>query len=192
MQNTLSDSRTFTREQYHQLVKTGELREDNRVELVEGEILTMSPIGPLHLAVVNRLTRLFVLLGNQRFICSVQNPVALGVRSEPLPDIALLRIQADDYRSRTPAADDLLLLIEVMVTSHEHDLHTKLPLYARSGVAEVWLIDVPGRVLHLCRNPQASGQYAEVTRITTNDPVHPLFDDSLTLSLTDLLGDEHA
>jgi len=193
MLDTLLTSRTFTREQYHELLATGELREDDRVELIEGEILEMSPIGPQHAAVIKRLIRLFQQVTNKdRSVLSVQDPIVLGAHTELQPDLCVLEFQADLYQHQHPTANDILLLIEVMVTSHEYDWHTKLPLYARHGIQEVWLVDVPGRVLNVCRKPQSNGQYAELNRIVTNDAVSPLFADSLALSLTDLLGNDHA
>lgn len=149
--------RRFTVKQYHQMVEAGVLKEDERVELIRGEIVEMSPIGRRHAAGVNRLNALF----NQRLaevvIVGVQNPVELDDNSEPQPDFALLRRRADFYEAGHPQPKDILLLVEVADTTVEADREVKIPLYADSGVSEVWLVDVNAQSLEVYRQPSENG-----------------------------------
>ena len=105
--------RLFNTEEYHRMAAAGILCEDDRVELLQGEIVEMSPIGSRHVACVNRLTQRFSTLLGKRAIVSVQNPVLLGEFSEPEPDLALLRWRDDFYGEALPRAEDVLLLVEV-------------------------------------------------------------------------------
>jgi Uma2 family endonuclease len=129
--------RRFTLEEYHRLGETGILHEDERVELVEGEIVEMSPIGRPHASIVARLTMLLARHFGERAIVWVQNPLALPrQRSEFQPDLALLKFRPDFYRSAGVEPDDALLVVEVMESSVVYDRRVKLPIYARSGVPE--------------------------------------------------------
>ena len=134
--------RTFTAEEYHRMVTAGILAEDDRVELIEGEIVRMSPIGSPHAACVDRLNALFTRRLARRATVRVQSPIALDGRSEPQPDVTVLRPREDYYAPQHPGPADILLVIEVVDTSGEYDRGTKLPLYARAGIREVWIVDV--------------------------------------------------
>jgi Uma2 family endonuclease len=136
--------RLFTVAEYHKMAEAGILSEDDRVELLEGEIVAMSPIGSRHAGLVNRLNRLFSQRAGDQVVVSVQNPVRLGGYSEPQPDLALLRPRADFYTSSHPGPEDVLLAVEVAETSAAVDREVKVPLYARFGVPEVWLVDLAG------------------------------------------------
>ncbi|MFN3160155.1 MAG: Uma2 family endonuclease [Rubinisphaera brasiliensis] len=188
MDNTLVKSKPVTRKQYHRLVETGELREDDRVELIEGEIVPMSPIGSAHVAVMNRLMQQFRRLPAEQFFIACQSPIALGDESEPEPDFSILQPKSDFYESGLPTAEDVLLLIEVMVSSHNRDLNTKRELYAKHGLAEVWFVDVPGRLVHVCREPRAEGHYNSTEVNSGQAKLQPLFAPSLQLELAELLG----
>src|SRR5262249_34195079 len=133
--------RRFTREQYHRMAEAGILTSTDRVELIRGEIIQMSPLGRRHIAFVHNLTRLLVRRLGDRAIVSVQNPVALAEDTEPQPDLAVCRDRAVPYKEREPHADDVVLLIEVADTSLQYDRSTKLRLYAAAGVPEYWLVD---------------------------------------------------
>src|SRR5207253_307637 len=128
------------------------LAPDERVELIDGELIEMAPIGPRHMHVVNRLNRALVAAVGADAIVSVQNPVALSERSEAQPDLALLRPQSDS-ETRLPTQDDVLLLIEVADTTLQYDRTTKLGLYARFGVREVWIVNLIDRILEIHREP---------------------------------------
>jgi Uma2 family endonuclease len=133
-------------EDYHRMGEAGILHEEDRVELIEGEIIDMGPIGSLHAGTVAELTRALVLAVGAEAMVWTQNPLRLGGRSEPEPDIALLRPQS--YRSSLPRAEDVLLIVEVAEASLRYDREIKVPLYARHGVPEVWLVDLAHRVVH--------------------------------------------
>ncbi|WP_145267692.1 Uma2 family endonuclease [Tautonia plasticadhaerens] len=132
----------FTVSDYYRMAEAGILDEDSRVELIDGDLIAMCPIGPRHSAEVNRLTALLSARLAGRAIVSVQNPIRLDDHSEPEPDLMLVRPREDYYASAHPGPADALLLIEVMDSSAAYDRGTKLGLYARFGVAEVWLIDL--------------------------------------------------
>jgi Uma2 family endonuclease len=147
----------FTTADYHRMGDAGILGEDDRVELIEGEIFTMSPIGGPHYADVIRLNELFVELFGRRARVAVQSSVILGDRSEPQPDLLVLRPAADYYRSGPPRAADVFLLVEVSDSSLAFDRKIKIPLYARYAISEVWLVDVAGESITVYRDPMPSG-----------------------------------
>ena len=149
--------------EYFRMGEAGVLDPDARCELIEGEIIDMPPIGPLHASKTNRLTDLLTEAVRGKAIVSAQNPVVLGDLSAPQPDLTLLRYRDDYYAQAHPGPDDILLLVEVADTSLAHDRNTKLPLYARYQVPEVWIIDIPGRHLDVHREPDG-GRYTHQFR----------------------------
>jgi Uma2 family endonuclease len=158
--------RTFTTTEYHRMGDAGILTPTDRVELIEGEILRMSPIGRRHAGCVNRLTELFSRRLAGRVIVHVQNPVVLDQHSEPQPDVTLLRRRTDFYSDRHPKPEDVLLLVEVIDSSAGYDRALKLPLYARRGIAEVWLADLAHERIEVYRGPtlRAYRQRIDATR----------------------------
>ncbi len=152
--------RMFTADEYHRMAETGILGYDDRVELVDGAIVEMTPIGPRHMACVDRLN----LLLQRRFageaIVRVQGPVRLDPYSEPQPDLALLEHRADFYATAHPGPANVLLVIEVADSSVPFDRAVKLPLYARSGVAEVWLVDLVHDRIDVFTRPSPDGYRA--------------------------------
>ena len=162
--------RQFTTQDYHQMVVAGILSEDERVELIQGEIVKMSPIGIRHASCVNRLLKLFLLSLGDRTTVIVQNPVILSNLSEPQPDLALLKPRDDFYAAGHPQPQDILLLVEVADTTIESDFAErtlregtiKIPLYASSRISEVWLVDVNQQVVEIFREPTANSyQYTQ-------------------------------
>jgi Uma2 family endonuclease len=147
--------RRFTVHDYHRMGEAGILHEDDRVELIEGEIVEMTAIGTRHFSCVNGLTRLLVVSVGDEAIISVQNPVRLNEYTEPQPDLAVIRPR--DYRESLPEPDDVLLLIEVSDTTLPYDRGVKLPLYARAGIREVWIVDLPGETIERYTAPSANG-----------------------------------
>ena len=139
------------------MVETGILGHQDRVELIDGEIIDMSPIGVLHAAIVDVLVRHFGRRAGESVFVRCQNPLRLDNISEPEPDIAILRPRADFYMTAHPGAADVLLVIEVADTSLAYDLGTKVPLYARHGIPEVWVIDAATRQTRVFRRPVGSG-----------------------------------
>lgn len=179
--------RSFTVDEYHRMAEAGILGEDDRVELIDGQVVAMTPIGPGHGSCVNRLTALFAPLAGGRATLSVQNPLVLAKHQEPQPDCAVLRYRADGYRNRHPRAPDVLLVIEVAETSVESDRQTKIPLYARAGIPEAWLVSLPADAIESYRTPGAEG-YADIRTAKRGETLTPLRLPSITLRVDDILG----
>ncbi|WP_202219990.1 Uma2 family endonuclease [Okeania sp. KiyG1] len=156
--------RQFNVKEYNKMPEVGILKEDERVELIRGEILKMSPVGRHHAACVNRLTRLFSQRLGDRVLVSVQNPIELGDYSEPEPDIALLELKADFYESGHPQSQDLFLIVEVADSTIKFDREVKVPLYAENNVIEVWLVDINKEYLEVYRQP-IGGSYKQVQKL---------------------------
>lgn len=185
--NTALLKRLFTVSEYHRMAEAGILGECDRVELLEGEVVTMSPISPKHAAVVNRLNRLFFRRLPDRAIVSVQNPIGLGELSEPHPDLALLRPRDDFYAQDLPSPGDIRLLVEVAESSAQAERDFKLGLYARYGVPEVWLVDVDGQILEAFAQPQSPG-YAEVQHYDRGQTVTPTAFPDVAIAVEEVLG----
>lgn len=154
------EKRTFTVAEYERMGEAGILSENDRVELVEGEIINMSPIGERHAACVARLTRFLTLSLQDIALVWAQNPIRLSDYSEPQPDVALLRARDDFYGNSLPTPDDVLLLIEVSDSTLEYDRQIKLPLYARAGVPEVWIINLVEGVIETYSQPSGDSYLA--------------------------------
>src|SRR5215213_8380383 len=160
--------RRFTVHDYHRMGEAGILHEDDRVELIEGEIVEMAAIGTRHFSCVNGLTRLLVRSVDDEAIVSVQNPVRLNERTEPQPDFTVIRPR--DYRLSLPGPEDVLLLIEVSDTTLTYDRGVKLPLYARAGIREVWIVDLSGEVIE--RHTDPSGySYRHTERVPRGERI---------------------
>ncbi|HKB25386.1 MAG TPA: Uma2 family endonuclease [Methylomirabilota bacterium] len=180
--------RRFSVKEYHRLIEVGVLTKDDRVELLEGEIVEMTPIGERHAGTVNRLTHLFVSWFGARAVVHVQSPILLGPEvSVPQPDVALLAPRQDFYTTRRPEPDDVLLVIEVMDSSVQRDRRVKLPLYARAGIVEVWLLDLNTDRLEVYRRPTAGG-YAESRVLQRDEPISIQAFPDVWLTVADLLG----
>ncbi len=147
----------YTVDEYYRMGDSGILKQGDRVELIEGEIVDRVPVGSAHVGVVNRLNRLLVQALGDRAIVSVQNPVRLSAFSEPEPDIALLRPRDDFYSGAHPGPTNVLLIIEVSDSSLDYDRDVKLPLYARHEIPVVWLIDIQRKQLLDFRTPAREG-----------------------------------
>ena len=137
-----SPRRQWSTTDYHHMAEAGILGEDDRVELIIGEVVEMSPVGTRHPAIVARLTRALYRHATDEVIVWVQGPIQLDDYSEPQPDLALLHLR-DEYMFSHPTPIDVLLLVEVSDSSAHYDRTTKLPLYAQSNIPEVWLLSVP-------------------------------------------------
>jgi len=136
---------------------------DARLELIEGEIIEKAPIGSPHAGTVNTLLWLFSRAAGDSAVVSVQNPMIAGKRSVPQPDVTLLRLRADRYRRSHPTAADVLLVVEVADTTRAFDIGTKVPLYARCGIGEAWVVDLQERQVRVYRDPSASGYRTSFT-----------------------------
>jgi Uma2 family endonuclease len=173
--------------EYHRMGEAGILTRDDRVELIEGEVVAMAPIGSGHAGTINGLAELLFATMAGRAIVAVQNPVCLDRCSEPQPDFALLRRRPDRYRDSHPTPADVLLLIEVADGSLRFDRLVKLPLYARHAIPEVWIVDLVGGAVEVCRQTGPDG-YAEITRLTRGASVTVLALPGLTLTVDSILG----
>lgn len=152
----------ITVHEYYRMGELGLLAPDARVELIEGEIIDVPPLGSRHSSVVALLHELLVPAVRGAAIVLGRSPVRLSEYSEPQPDLALVRPRADRYRESHPAAPDALLVIEVSMTTWRYDGQIKLPLYARHGIPEVWIVDLSEGKLHFFRSPR-DGEYADTT-----------------------------
>ena len=179
--------RKFTVKQYHQMVEAEILTEDDRVELIKGEIIEMTPIGRRHAACVARLVQLLLIRLGQRAIIWPQNPIELDDTSEPQPDITLLQPRSDFYESGHPQPQDILLLIEVADTTVESDRQIKIPLYAENGILEVWLVDINEQCIEVYREPSPNG-YQNVQRLVRGQNLSILAFSEIITSVDEVLG----
>jgi len=178
--------RRFTVEEYHRMAEAGILHEDDRVELIEGEIVEMSPIGHHHIASVMALSRRLTLAVGDRAVMSPQNPVRLSRDTEPEPDVVLLRPPETRYWQQAPCVEDVLLLIEVADSSYRYDRDVKLPLYARAGIPEVWVVDVADGAVEVHRQPGLRG-YASAQRVERGGTIAPVAFPDATLAVAEVL-----
>lgn len=158
----------FTVAEYHQMGRAGIFGEDDRVELIDGEVFHMTPIGPLHADCVDSLARVLFERLRRRALVRVQNPIHAGPRSEPQPDLSLLKPRPGGYAKAHPRPQDVLLVIEVSDTTARTDREVKIPLYARAAIAEAWLVDLPAQVIEVYRGPHPHG-YAHLDLIRRGD-----------------------
>ncbi len=172
---------------YYRMAEAGILTDPHRVELIDGEIIDMPAIGSPHAAITNRLARLFSrALRDEVALVSVQSPLRLDAYNEPEPDLMLLRPRGDGYRASHPGASDVLLLVEVSESSLTYDRSTKLPLYARFGVPEVWIVDLIGTAVEVYREPN-EGAYGSRKRLTSG-PLAPALVPEATIDVVSLLA----
>jgi Uma2 family endonuclease len=159
--------RKLSADQFERMGQTGILGPEARVELIEGEMIEMPPIGSRHAAAVDFLSMHFARAVGEAALVRTQNPLRLSDDSEPQADLMLLRPRADRYRTGHPRPEDVLLLIEVADATPVFDRETKLPLYAKHGVPEVWILDLDARQLEVYREPSAGGYRRKLERRET-------------------------
>jgi Uma2 family endonuclease len=157
----------FTVKQYHQMVDDGILHQSDRLELVLGEIINMSPIGTRHASCVRRISNLLAAKLGGRALIDVQNPFELDQTSELQPDILLLELRPDFYETSHPRPEDIFLLIEVADTTVKYDREIKIPLYSKANLIEVWLVDVNQKAIEVYREPTPTG-YQDIQKFTQN------------------------
>jgi Uma2 family endonuclease len=173
--------------EYHRMAAAGILTEEDRVELIEGELIAMSPIGDRHAGTTLRLNRALFRAAGDRALVGVGHPIRLDRMSEPQPDFVLLAPRADDYTGGHPGPEDVLLAIEVSDSSLRFDRTIKLPLYGGHGIREYWIVDLVGRCVEVCRQPHPGG-YASVTRAAPGEDLEPEALPGLRLRVSDILG----
>ena len=177
----------FTVDEYYRMGETGILHEDDRVELIDGEIIQMSPIGNRHLGCVNWANDAFTAAFRGRAVVSVQNPLRLNNYTEPEPDVVLLKHRKDAYRAKRPEAEDALLVVEVADTTLAYDRDVKMPRYAAANVPEVWIENLEEQLLLVYRDPKGKS-YSTLLTLTLNDSVSVQAFPDVTFQVRDLLG----
>jgi Uma2 family endonuclease len=180
-------TRKFTVEQFHQMAENGILNNQERIELIQGDLITMSPIGYRHAFVTTYLSNWFVRQLGERSLVSTQNPIQLDEKSEPQPDLVLLKPTDNFYGDRLPRASDCLLLIEVADSSLIYDQTVKIPLYAQHHIPEVWLINLNQQQLECHTNP-VNNAYQQQEIFRPGQQITSLAFPDLTLSLTEIFG----
>ena len=183
---SLPQPRKFTVAEYYRMGDVGILKPDERVELIEGELIVMPPIGPGHAWDIALSIPLFSRLAGDRFILQIQNPVQLDDGSEPQPDIMLVRPRAEGYGASHPTPADVLLVIEVADSSLEYDRQVKAHLYGRSGVPETWVKNLPEDCIERFTEPGPDG-YAQHTVHRRGETLTPASLPDMKLAVSDLL-----
>jgi Uma2 family endonuclease len=178
--------RRFTVDEYYRMAEIGILSEDDRVELIEGEIIDMAPMGDRHANCLRRLDTLLNRRLRETALVSTQCPIHINDLTEPEPDIALLKMR-DDFYAEHPRAQDVLVAIEVSYPSTEYDRGVKLPLYARAGITEAWLVDLIEETIEVYTQP-VNGEYRRTERVKRGEPMASLAVPGLELAVNDVLG----
>jgi Uma2 family endonuclease len=184
---TYPSKKLFTVDEYYRMAEAGILKPNDRVELIRGEVIEMSPNGRKHAACVDRAAELFFVSMRGRAIVRVQGPDRLDQYNEPQPDISILKPKADYYRSGHPGPDDIYLVIEVSDTTLEYDREVKLAMYAISGIREFWMEDLQGDVL-LVHRDASDDHYKTCLVFKRGESVSPLAFPDVALRVDDLLG----
>ncbi|MEL6461780.1 MAG: Uma2 family endonuclease [Cyanobacteria bacterium J06621_15] len=179
--------RKFTVEQFHKMAESGILNEDDRVELIRGEIIEMAAIGTKHASCVRRLDKVLHRKLGDKVIISVQNPVGLDDTSEPQPDVVLLKPREDFYSSAHPQPKDIFLVIEVADSTIKYDREVKIPLYAEESVLEVWLVDINEECLEVYREP-VNSKYQTVEKFSRGESLIIQAFSDVSISLDEILG----
>lgn len=182
-----TERRRFTVDEYLHMWDAGVFDDEDRLELIEGEILVMPPVGPLHASSTAWLTQLIILAVGRDLIVWGQNPLRIGDWSLPLPDIALLRPEASRYATRHPRPEDVLLLVEVSDSTERKDRRVKAPLYARAGIPELWLVLLRRDHVEVHRDPGPDG-YREITVLRRSEVLTPLALPEVRIGVDEVLG----
>ena len=181
------DRRTFTIEEYRRMGEIGILSEDDRVELIEGEIVKMSPIGKRHAAAVEAVDEVARERLGRSVNVRVQNPIQLDDHSEPQPDISILKRRDDYYKHAHPKPEDVLLLVEVSDSTLEYDRQIKVPLYARAGITEVWIINLVDERVEMFADP-SGGAYQTAAVFARGEVVQSRTLAALRLDVSEIFG----
>ena len=170
---------------YYRMAQAGILTEDEHVELINGELFDMAPIGSFHADFIDRLARLFFKQADDSVRVRIQNPIHLSDFAEPEPDIAL--VKDNNYRQQHPTAEDVLLLVEVADTSLHYDLTIKLPLYAKYQIPEVWVCNLKEKRLDIYQQPD-NDYYRLHLRPRVDEIIQPLLIASISVDWQGLLN----
>ena len=178
----------FDVEQYQQMGKAGIFDPEAHIELIQGDIIPMTPIGLKHTITINRSNQFFVQALKGQGIVSIQNPIRLPNYSEPQPDIAILRPRDDFYAGKFPQAEDVLLLIEVADSSLQYDRTTKLALYSEYGILEYWIANLERDIIEIYRQPQNKSYLKQSLIDIFGIPFAPIAFPEMTMTLKDIYG----
>jgi Uma2 family endonuclease len=179
--------RRFTVDEYERMIAADIVHEGERVELIEGEIVAMASMGSVHAACVRRSSEALGERTRGRAQVSVQCPIRLPPASEPEPDIALLRPRSDHYAAAHPGPEDVLLVIEAAHSTLAYDRRFKIPIYARAGITETWLVDLDTETVQVFREPRA-GQYRSVTNHHRGDRLTASSFPGMVIDVVEILG----
>lgn len=180
------DRHTFTVDEYHRMAESGILTQDDRVELINGEIISMSPINSSHASVVDRFNTIFNNRLSGQVIVRIQSTLQIPEHSEPEPDVMLLKYRDDFYADAHPQSDDVYLLVEVADSSLPVDRKIKLPLYAQAQVAEVWIVNLTDQQIEGYRLPSEDHYQESWVASHEQDITIPHF--TITVAVKDLIG----
>lgn len=176
----------FSIAEYYRMAETGVLKPDARVELLNGQIIDISPIGPFHGSVTKYLNQIFTEASRGRWIVQVQDPVRLDDQSEPQPDLALVKRSSDFYRNRHPQPEDVFLLIEVSEFTLALDRGEKLSAYGRAGIPELWIVNLIELTVEIYREPHFTG-YEKKTVLRPGDKASPAAFPDISIDVAELL-----
>lgn len=185
--SALLEPRRFNVIEYYRMATAGVLTPDDRVELIDGRIIKMSPIGSPHAACVARLSDALHSLAKPRTIVWIQSPIRLNEFSEPVPDVSLIKARKDYYDARHPTPDDVWLIIEVAATTLLKDRNIKVPLYARAGLMEIWLVNLPKEMIEVYSDP-LNGKYRKCEKFKRGEVVKSPTVKGLSLKVNEILG----
>lgn len=178
----------LSRDRYHQMIESGIFGEDERIELIEGGLVTMSPIGAEHSGIVDQLSEILVDQLARRAVVKVQGPIQLDDHSEPEPDVVLSKPRRDYYKRSLPQPADVLLVIEVADSSLAYDRTVKMPLYAQAGIAEAWIVNLIDRWIEVYRDPSPAG-YTTMLKILPGRAIAPQAFADVIIVVDDLLSE---
>ena len=179
-------ARKFTVAEYYRMVDAGILQPRERVELIEGEILTTPPVSPRHAGSVDIANEVFARQNNGQFRVRIRGPVHLDERTEPEPDAALLRCRPGGYRRAHPTPEDILLITEVADSTLDYDRDIKAPIYGRAGIPETWVVNLREDCLEVFRSPGPQG-YAQHIIYRRGDKISPVSLPDLEFAVAELL-----
>ncbi|GCA77002.1 hypothetical protein MiTe_03854 [Microcystis aeruginosa NIES-2520] len=180
-------TRKFTVEEYEKMATQGIIKPDEKVELIRGEIIKMSPMGTRQAAGIARLTQLFYRKFGDLILLGVQNPIRLNNNSQPEPDLSLLIPRADFYVAAHPCPEDIYLIIEVSDSTLDYDRYTKIPLYAEANIKEVWIVNLKEECLEVYRHP-LHGSYQAIQKYSINERVFMASFPDIEFTIAEILG----
>ncbi|AKE66627.1 protein of unknown function DUF820 [Microcystis aeruginosa NIES-3806] len=182
-------TRKFTVEEYEKMTTEGIIKPDEKVELIRGEIIKMSPMGTRHAACIARLTQLFYRKFGDLILLGVQNPIRLNNNSQPEPDLSLLIPRSDFYVAAYPCPQDIYLIIEVSDSTLDYDRYTKIPLYAEANIQEVWIVNLKEECLEVYRHP-LHGSYQAIQKYYRGEIIFIESFPAIELTLIEILGNK--